>query len=168
MQPSRPLAGRSAWIGHTDMDDSTIATLEKTRAHARRLHQHRLAVVALCRPEQDGCCSAPWHHQPCPDVGKRPLVKGYPRFAVDKRSWCEIEAELVRFSQNATDLQSGPCRCSSHRTTSCALQPRTSYERTAPQGPVVWRSGRTTTVVASLLQRWSVANCARASSVKAP
>ena len=46
-------------------------------SHVAALHVLGIATVPLCRPWSNGTCSAPWHPQPCPDAGKRPLLKGF-------------------------------------------------------------------------------------------
>jgi hypothetical protein len=50
-------------------------------SHVRALHALGIAAIPLCRSTERGYCTAHWHASPCPDMGKRPLVQGYRRFA---------------------------------------------------------------------------------------
>ncbi|MBX3217131.1 MAG: bifunctional DNA primase/polymerase [Labilithrix sp.] len=64
---------------------------------ARRLWDAGLVPIPLCRPtEKPGHCSAAWHGVPCNRIGKTPLVRGYPQFAVTRPVFDELLDHMRR------------------------------------------------------------------------
>ncbi len=60
------------------------------REHIELLHAAGFALVPLCRPTGNGHCSARWHGA-CDRAGKRPLIRGYPDFALRRPERAEVQ-----------------------------------------------------------------------------
>jgi hypothetical protein len=87
-----------------------MVDLQNILRHARSLHGAGLVPIPLCCPlgTRSGC-SSPNHHAttstnangttlivPCPNIGKRPLIRGFPHWAASQPSWAEVRGLLLR------------------------------------------------------------------------